>query len=89
VIDTCNVYNVDIFMTRNAEVSAVASALYQLFISGTSIISLPLIKAIGMAQSGTAVAILCWIASIALLLNIRYGKELRDWKDMGYTLRTH
>jgi len=89
VIGPCNVYGVDIFMTRNAEVSAVASALRQVFISGTSGISLSLIKTIGMAQSGTLLAVLCWISYLALVLNIRYGKNLRDWKDMGYTLRAH
>jgi len=89
VIGPCKVYGVDIFMTRNAEVSAAASALRQVFISGTSGISLSLIKTIGMAQSGTLLAVLCWISYLALVLNIRYGKNLRDWKDMGYTLRSH
>jgi len=89
VIGPCNVYGIDIFMTRNAEVSAVANSLRQFSISGASGVSLSLIKTIGMAQSGAALAVLCWISYSALLLNIRYGKKLRDWKDMGYTLRSH
>jgi len=87
VIGPCNVYGVDIFMTRNAEVSAVASALRQLFISGTSGVSLSLIKSLGMAQAGLALAILTWIGFLMLVFTIHYGKRLRDWKDMGYTLR--
>jgi len=89
----CNVYGVDIFMTRNAEVSAVTRGLRQLFMAGTSGISLSLINDIGIAQTGTLLAVTCWLSTIALYLTILYGKNLREWKDMGYTsyikLRSH
>jgi len=89
VIGPCNVYGVDIFITRNAEVTAVASGFRQVLISGTSGIELSIIKRIGIAPSGTILAVICYVAGVMLLLNIKYGKKLRDWKDMGYTLRQH
>jgi len=88
VLGPCNTYAVDIFITRNAEVSAVASAHRQLFSSAASGIALILIKSIGMANVGIVLAISCWFGYLMLLVNIRYGQQLRDWKDMGYTLRS-
>jgi len=83
----CNVYAMDIFINRSAEASAVAGALRLLLSGSASGFALPLIKTLGIANSAIPFAVLCWFSTILLLVNIKYGKQLRDWKDMGYTLR--
>jgi len=86
-IGPCNVYAVDIFFDRNAEVSAVANAIRAFFTTVISGTSLTLIKNHGVVQTSSAVAALCWFSGVFLILNIRYGRQLRAWKDMGYTLQ--
>jgi len=82
-----NVYAVDIFFSRSAEVSAVVAALRQTFATPASGVELSLIKDYGLIMTSLGLAVICWFGTLMMMINLKYGERLRGWKDMGYTLR--
>ncbi|KIJ33129.1 hypothetical protein M422DRAFT_265000 [Sphaerobolus stellatus SS14] len=86
VLSPSGTYTVDIMHDRSAEVMAASTAFRNTFCAITSAAVLPSIKAIGIAATNTIFALMGWLTFILIVIVIKYGKQLRDWSDMRYTV---
>ncbi|KAL4255736.1 MFS transporter superfamily protein [Pleurotus pulmonarius] len=78
-------YNVDVVHTRSAEIMAANNGSRALLISLLVPLILPSITHFGVLATNAAAALIAWTGLALLALTIRYGEELRGWKDVGYS----
>ncbi|KAJ7285059.1 major facilitator superfamily domain-containing protein [Mycena rebaudengoi] len=85
VLNPIGTYSVDIFLTRSAEGIAGNKGLRSILVSLGIAGIIPSINHLGIVVTHTLAAVLAWIGFGILCLTIRYGQEMRDSFDMGYT----
>ncbi|KAJ7678887.1 MFS general substrate transporter [Mycena polygramma] len=85
VLNPIGTYSVDIFLSRSAEGIAANKGLRSILVSLGIAGIMPAIDHLGILATHTLAAVLSWLGLGFLLLTIRYGKEMRDSVDMGYT----
>ncbi|KAG9226942.1 hypothetical protein CCMSSC00406_0003385 [Pleurotus cornucopiae] len=78
-------YNVDVVHKRSAEIMAANNGSRALLISLLVPFILPSITHFGVLATNAAAALIAWCGLGLLVLTIRYGEELRGWKDVGYS----
>ncbi|KAJ7928966.1 MFS general substrate transporter [Mycena leptocephala] len=85
VLNPIGTYSVDIFLSRSAEGIAANKGLRSILVSLGIAGIMPAINHFGIVVTHTLAAVLAWLGFGVLLLTIRYGQEMRDSVDMGYT----
>ncbi|KAJ6609258.1 major facilitator superfamily domain-containing protein [Mycena sp. CBHHK59/15] len=85
VLNPIGTYSVDIFLSRSAEGIAGNKGLRSILVSLGIAGIMPTINHLGIVVTHSLAALLAWLGCGILLFTIRYGQEMRDSKDMGYT----
>ncbi|KAJ6576582.1 MFS general substrate transporter [Mycena vulgaris] len=85
VLNPIGTYSVDIFLSRSAEGIAGNKGLRSILVSLGIAGIMPAINHLGIVVTHTLAALLAWLGFGILLFTIRYGQEMRDSIDMGYT----
>ncbi|KAK0186140.1 MFS general substrate transporter [Armillaria mellea] len=78
-------YAVDVMHSRSAEIMAASMGFRSLILSVAVALVLPSIKHYGVAVTDGIAALIGWSAYVMIWLTIRYGKQMRDWVDVGYS----
>ncbi|KAK0227603.1 MFS general substrate transporter [Armillaria fumosa] len=78
-------YAVDVMHSRSAEIMAASIGFRSIILSVAVALVLPSIKRYGVAVTDGTVALIGWSAYIMIWLTIRFGKQMRDWVDVGYS----
>lgn len=81
-------YNVDILHHRSAEAYAVTSALRNCIIALATASYLPLINSVGVLGMDAIAATVAWMSFVLLWITIHYGKRMRAWIDVGFSIET-
>ncbi|KAF9495232.1 MFS general substrate transporter [Pleurotus eryngii] len=85
VLSPSAAYNVDVVHKRSAEVMAANNGARALLISLLVPFILPSVTHFSVLATNAAAALIAWMGLGLLVLTIRYGEELRGWKDVGYS----
>ncbi|KAF4602947.1 hypothetical protein EYR38_003351 [Pleurotus pulmonarius] len=85
VLSPLAVYNIDIMQSRSTEIIAAYTGTRGMFISLLIPCILPSISHFGVVATNAAAALVAWAGFGTLVVIIRYGGQLRAWKDIGYT----
>ncbi|KAF7336682.1 putative drug/proton antiporter YHK8 [Mycena venus] len=85
VLNPIGTYSVDIFLSRSAEGIAANKGLRSILVSMGIAGIMPAINHFGIVATHALAAMLAWIGCGILFFTIRYGQEMRDSIDMGYT----
>ncbi|KAJ6531870.1 major facilitator superfamily domain-containing protein [Mycena capillaripes] len=85
VLNPIGTYSVDIFLSRSAEGIAANKGLRSILVSLGIAGIMPAINHLGIVVTHTLAAMLAWLGLGILLFTIRYGQQMRDSVDMGYT----
>lgn len=85
VLGPSSAYGVDVMHFRSAEVVAVASGFRYVFLSVATAGIIPSLDAFGIAITDAIPGFFALVAFGLLWLTIRYGEQMRAWKDIGYS----
>ncbi|KAF7777726.1 hypothetical protein Agabi119p4_3798 [Agaricus bisporus var. burnettii] len=78
-------YLVDILHSRSAEVVAASRGFRLLTLVPVSAAIMPMINERGFLMTSFCAALSCWVGFAITVTTIRYGNEMRNWKDIGYS----
>lgn len=85
VLSPAATYFVDVLRTQSAEIMSVYSAFRSAFCAVVSAGVLPTVNMYGIVGTNSLASAIAWIAFLLLFITIRYGRELREWLDVGFT----
>jgi hypothetical protein len=81
----CAAYLVDVMHSRSAECLAAVTALRFVLLALAVAAALPMIDTYGIVVTNVVSAVLVWISYVVLCFIIKFGGQMRAWKDVGFS----